>query len=117
MGPAAPDGAPPSLGELTTGLVEDVRRWFDAEFALYRIEATRRSISVGVAAGMIFGALALAQAALVALLVGIVILLSPMVGTGLAIVIVIGTTLAIIALLGWLGKRRIEAIIDPDGKA
>ncbi len=106
-----------SLGDLTARLVEDIRTWFEAEFALYRIEATRRSVSVAMAAGMIVGALVLAQAAVIALLVGLIMLLAPMVGTGFALLIVIGTTLAVIVLLGWLGKRRIEAIIDPEGKS
>lgn len=105
-----------SLGELMSRLVEDIRIWFDAEFALYRIEATRRSVSFAMAAGMIVGALVLAQAAIIALLVGLIMLLAPAVGTGFAVLIVVGTSLAVVAVLAWLGKRRIEKIIDPDCK-
>jgi len=105
-----------SLGDLMSRLVEDMRTWFDAEFALYRIEATRRSVSFAMAAGMIVGALVLAQAAIIALLVGLIMLLSPIVGMGFAVLIVVGASLVIVALLAWLGKRRIEKIIDPDRK-
>ncbi len=119
--PSAVDGPPVeaqlSLGDLMARLVEDIRTWFDAEFALYRIEATRRSVSFAMAAGMIVGALVLAQAAIIALLVGLIMLLAPLVGTGVAVLIVVGTTMMIVALLAWFGKRRIERIIDPDGKS
>ncbi len=106
-----------SLGDLVSLLVEDLRHWFDAEFALYRIEATRRSVSFGMAAGMIVAALVLAQAAIIALLVGLIFILAPAVGTGFATLIVVGMSMVIVALLAWLGKRRIEKMIDPDGKS
>jgi hypothetical protein len=110
---AAPDERA-SIGELLSRLVEELRAWFEAEFAVYRAEATRRSLSAGVAAGLLIGALALAQGALVALLVGLIILIAPDTGTGYAIVIVVGITLLLVALLAWLGVRQIAKIIDPD---
>ena len=105
----------PSLSELATRLVHRAVEYAQAQVALYRIDATRRAVSGGWAAGYLLFAWTLAQGALVALLVGLVMLVGQAVGLGLGLAIVIGATFLLAALLGWLGMRKIRAMIDPDG--
>ncbi len=104
----------PSLSELATRLFHGAVTYARAQAALYRIDATRRAISGGWAAGYLLVAWTLAQGALVALLVGLVMLVGQALGFGWGLLIVIGVTLLLAALLGWLGVRKIKAMIDPD---
>ena len=92
----------------------EVRDWFEAEVALYRARTTRRALSAAAAGVLIIAAVTLAQAALVALLIGLIMLLAPQMGTGYAILTVVGITVLLGALLAWLGVRRIQNIVDPD---
>ena len=113
-GAPTPGDARLSLGDLFSRLVLELRDWIEAEFALYRAEATRRALSAAVAGLLILAAITLAQSALVALLIGLIMLLAPQMGTGYAIVTVVGVTVVLGALLAWLGLRRLQNIIDPD---
>ena len=103
-----------AIGDLFSRLVLELRDWFEAEFALYRAKATRRGLSAAVAGVLILAAVTLTQSALVALLIGMILLLTPQMGVGYAILIVVGATLASGALLAWLGIRRILDVVDPD---
>lgn len=113
-GDPTPGDARLSLGDLFSRLVLELRDWFEAEFALYRAQATRRALSAAVAGVLILAAVTLAQSALVALLIGMIMLLAPQMGTGFAILTVVGVTLSMGGLLAWLGVRRIQNIVDPD---
>ena len=112
--PDVPGEERPTIGELFTQLVDGGRGLFQAEVALYRIEAGRRSLSAGWAAGLLVGALTLAQGALIALLVGLIMVLAPALGTGWAVASVTVGAVALAGLLGWLGMRQISRAIDPD---
>ena len=103
-----------AIGDLVTRLVLEVRDWLEAEVALYRAQATRRALSAAVAGVLIIAAITLAQSALVALLIGLIMLLAPQIGTGYAIMGVVGGTVVIGAVLAWLGVRRILNVVDPD---
>ena len=103
-----------AIGDLFSRLVLELRDWFEAEFALYRAKATRRGLSAALAGVLILAAVTLTQSALVALLIGMILLLTPQMGVGYAILIVVGATLASGALLAWLGIRRILDVVDPD---
>lgn len=106
--------ARPAIGELFTRLVDAGRGLLKAEVALYRVEAGRRSLSAGWAAGLLIGALTLVQGALIALLVGLIMVLAPIIGTGWAVTLVTVAAIALACLLGWLGVRQISHAIDPD---
>jgi hypothetical protein len=106
--------ARPALGELFARLVDELRAMVDAEIALYRAEAIKRGLTAGVAAGLMIGALTLAQGALIATLVGLILWLAPVIGTGFSIVAVVSAALVIAALLAWLGFRQIGRMVDPD---
>ncbi|MEN2785462.1 phage holin family protein [Sphingomonas qilianensis] len=98
----------PSIGALAGDLVADARAYALAEVAVYRAKAT---VWLGEAKFVaIFGvsALVLANAAVIALFVGLLLTLAPRVGPGWATVIVVGGTLVLVALLGWLALRRVR---------
>jgi len=108
------DTARPTIAALFQQLVDDGRALVRAELRLYRAEAGRRALSGGLAAGLIIGALTLAQGALIALLIGIMLALAPHIGPLRAVAAVSGGALVICALLVWLGLRQINRMIDPD---
>lgn len=94
------------VGEAVVQVAEDAKAYVAAQLAMYRvIAATRGRI---VRNGLVFGAVAavLALAAIGALLVGLILALSPLVGPLGATAIVVGATLLIAGLLGWLAGRR-----------
>jgi hypothetical protein len=103
----------PALSALVTQLGEQLRILIRAELGLYRAEAEWRAVSLGWAAALVFGALALLQAVSVTLLVGLVLALAPLWGTGFAVAAVTLAGLAIAGLLAWLGYRRIAAVLEP----
>ena len=102
------------LSDLFRRLVDQCRAWLRAEIALYRAEATIRGLAAGWALGYLVGALMLASAALITLLVGLVMWIGTALNLGWAILIVVGITLLIAALLGWLGVKKITAALEPD---
>jgi hypothetical protein len=104
----------PTISELFTQLAEDAGGLARAEFALYRAEAAKRAMAVGVAAGLLLGAIVLVQAAVVALLVGLIMLIGQSTGTGWALLIVVGGALLVAALMGWLGVQRIRSMAEPE---
>jgi hypothetical protein len=107
-------GERPTIAELFERLAHDLQALFRAEFALYRAEAARRALSAGWAVGLIIAAVTLAQGALIALLVGLILLLAPVVGTGWAIVAVTTGALGLAGVLTWFGWRNANRMIDPD---
>ncbi len=99
------------IGELLMRLADDAKAFGQAELDYYktlvreRLRAGRASLWMGGVA------LALAQAAGVALIVGLVLTLSPMVGPGFATLIVVVVTLALASLMGWLAWQRIKRVL------
>jgi hypothetical protein len=98
----------PGIGALAGNLVEDGRAYAMAEVAVYRAKAVAWLGEAKFVA--IFGAaaLVLVNAAIIALLVGLLLTLAPRVGPGWATVIVVGGTLVLAGLLGWFALRHIR---------
>lgn len=97
----------PSVGELVQQLAVDAREFATAEVAVVKARALEKVNRYRIA-GVFFGiALVLASAAIPALLVGLIMTLTPIVGAGLATLIVIGVTLAIAGVLALIGKSRL----------
>jgi ABC-type nitrate/sulfonate/bicarbonate transport system permease component len=99
-----------SIGELLGRLVEDGKGYAQAELGYYRTLA--RSKLRDARASLWMGAVAIgfANAAIIALIVGMVLTLSPLVGPGLATLIVVLVTAAIagiMARLAWLHVKKI----------
>jgi len=108
---AEPETGDETIGELLTRLADDAKAYGNAELAYYktlvreRLRAGRTSLWMGGVA------LALAQAAGVALVVGLVITLAPLVGPGLATLIVVAVTLGLATLMGYLAWQQIKKVI------
>lgn len=105
-----PEAAEEGVGELIGRLVEDGKGFARAEIEYYRTLAASK---VGEArAGLILGitALVIAFCSVTALLVGLILSLTPLVGPGLATLIVIVVALALAGLLGWLAYRHIARL-------
>lgn len=101
------------VGDAIVRVVDDAKGYAAAQVALYRAIAlvrwrrAQRKIIFGAVAAM------LAFAAIGALLVGLILSLSPLVGPLGATAIVVGVTLALAALLGWLAGRGLGDAFGP----
>ncbi|PCD02903.1 hypothetical protein COC42_00175 [Sphingomonas spermidinifaciens] len=98
----------PGIAALAMQAVDDAKRWARAEVAYGKALAAERGKDAGIGVGLAVAALAIAQAALAALLVGLVLTLAPQVGAGVATLIVVIAALIVVAFLGWLGVSRIR---------
>lgn len=105
-----------SVSSLLSRLVEHVRDLVSAEVALQKAKLGERI--AGYKSAVVFFAIAgvLALAALIALLVGLIMTLTPSVGPGFATLIVVGVVLVIAGVLGMMGKSRLTAIGQPEAK-
>lgn len=109
-----PEAAEESIGELIGRLVEDGKGVARAEIDYYR---TLVATKVGEArAGLILGiaALVIALCSVTALLVGLILSLTPLIGPALATLIVIVVALALAGLLGWLAYRHVTRLFGGD---
>lgn len=102
-----------AIGDLIAQLVADAQAYARAEADYWRSFAADRARDVAIGAGLAATALVLAQGALIALLVGIILALASRVGAVAATGIVVATTLALAAGLGWLGYARLRALARP----
>jgi hypothetical protein len=95
------------MGDLVSRLVAEGRALALAEVEPYKAKATER-LGAYKRAGLFFAvAGVLAFCALIALLVGLELTLSPLVGPGGATAIVVIATFAIVGILGLVGKRAL----------
>ena len=93
------------LGTLLGELIRDARAWASAEVDYYKVLVADRLTDVKLAVALGIAAIVLANAALIALLVGLIIALMTLVGPLLATIVVIGVTLAVAALMGRMAMR------------
>lgn len=102
-----------SLGGLVVQLAEDARSYAKAEIGYYRevLLARLRAAKAGAIFGI--GALLLAHAAIVALVMGAVLILLPRVGPGLATLIVVLVSGVMAVLLGRAAVARLSRLLDP----
>ncbi|WP_404339323.1 phage holin family protein [Sphingomonas sp. MMS12-HWE2-04] len=100
-----------SIGGLLTQLVEDGKGYAQAEIGYYRtlvrakLREARASLWFGTAA------ISLALGASVALVVGLVLTLSPIVGPGFATLIVVIGIGALSGLMAWLAWQQVKRIL------
>ena len=95
------------IGQLFSQLVDDGKRYARAEVELYKAKAQEKAEPIKWAA--IFGgtAVVLALSAVTALLVGLIITLTPRTGPFGATLIVVLVTFAIAGLLGYLAYKQL----------
>lgn len=107
----------PSISDLVHRLVAQGGAFVKAELALYRAQAGQKAASAGVVAGLIGGGVMLAQAAVVALLVGILFAIAVSLGFLWATLIVVVIAFAVVALLFKLAFDRVNAMVKPGDDA
>ena len=101
------------IGALIARAVADGRAYADAEIAYWRALAMDRLADARSAAVLAILVLLLAQAAAIALIVGLVMILTPHVGPGLATLIVVLIAAAAAALFARAALRRFRRATRP----
>ena len=111
---AEPDAPEESIGTLIGRLVEDGKAYARAEIGYYRTLAAAKLSEAK--AGLILGAAALviALCTVTALLVGLILSLTPLIGPGLATLAVVFGALLLSGLLGWLAVRHIQRLFGSE---
>jgi len=102
-----------TIAGLFSQLIEDAKGFVRAEIRLYRAELFGRLDEAKIAVLLGVLSVLIANATIVAGLVGLVLVLRRYIGSGLATVVVVGGALALAAALGWLalrGMRKATAI-------
>ena len=100
----------PSLPDLFAELADGGREWLNAEAAVFRAEARRRLIIAGIGLGLLTLSAALVAGTLVALLIGVMIVLTPVMGGGWATVLVIGVALTMAAIAAYVGRLQLRKL-------
>jgi hypothetical protein len=95
------------LPAMVTRLVGETRALAGAEIAFYKAKFGVTLSAYKTAAIFFAVAGVLALAALIALLVGLIMTLTPHVGPGFATLIVVGVVLVIAVILGLIGKSKL----------
>lgn len=103
-----------SVGELFERLVGDARDVGQAELDYWRTFARRKLREAR--SGLWWGAasISLALAASVALVVGLVLTLSPLVGPGFATLIVVFGISAVAGIMGFLSWKAVKKVFGPE---
>lgn len=109
----AEDTTDEGIGTLISRLVEDAKAFAFAEISVYRARLLKMVADYRAAAVLGVVALVLAQAAVIALLVGIILSIAQALGAIWATVITVGGTLLIAGLLVWIAV----SIVSAKGKA
>lgn len=106
-----PDNAiPPSFGDLIRQLIEDLSAYFDAEREVYGVQARIARRAAGWVALYALGAIVIAQGAMIALVVGILLTLVPVIGAGWATVLILIVCAVVAALLVWLIRLKMHSV-------
>lgn len=103
------DTSQESLTELVSRVVDDAKGVARAEIAVVKAQAGAKVAGYRTAAILLVAAYYLGTAALVGLVVGLIMTLTPRVGPGWATLIVIGAVVLLAGLLAKLGLDRIKA--------
>lgn len=101
-----------SIASLFAMLIEDAETFVRAEVTLYRASIMARLTEARAAIVMLLAGFLLAQAAFIALLVGLVVILRPYLGAVGATMAVVGTGMGFAALLAYLAFARIRRATD-----
>jgi len=99
------------VGDLLARLLDDAKGYGQAELDYYKTLARERLRAARTSLWMGGVALALGLAAGVALVVGLVLTLTPLVGPGWATVIVVSGSLGAAGLMGWLAWQQIKRVM------
>lgn len=101
------------VGTLIARAVADGRAYANAEIGYWRALAADRVADVRSLAIFGVAALLVVNAAVIALILGLLLVLTPLVGPGLATLIVVLAFLALAGLLGWLALKHLRRVTRP----
>jgi Putative Actinobacterial Holin-X, holin superfamily III len=112
VGPGSNDDTqvPPPFGALIRQLIDDFAAYFDAERQIYSVQARLTRRAIGWAAVYAFAAIVLAQGAMIAFVVGVLLILGPIVGRGWAMGIIVLICTFSAALFFWLIRQKLRMI-------
>lgn len=105
-----PQRDPNSIGFLFSRLIDDAERFVRAEINLYRAEAVARVNEAKLAVLLGVAAFLLAQAALIALLVGLLLIARRLMGPALATLTVVGGALIVAGVMVAIAVAKIKLI-------
>jgi Putative Actinobacterial Holin-X, holin superfamily III len=108
--PELADDAP--LRSVLTQLYDDGRAYASAQIDLLTVVGKEKARALGWLVVLVLTALVLAFGALLALLVGLMLVLQPMLGTGWAVMAVVIGAVAVAGLIGWLGYARMKRLFE-----
>lgn len=108
----AGNGNDDSIVALFTRLIDDAERFVRAELRLYRASLFSRLADARVAIIMLLTSFLIAQSAIIALLVGLVVILRPSLGAVGATATVVGGGVVTAALLAWLAIEKIRKLTN-----
>jgi Putative Actinobacterial Holin-X, holin superfamily III len=99
---------PPPIGDLLRQLVADGIAWFEAEREVYGVQTRITRRAAGWIAALGFGAVVVAQGAMIAFVVGVLMMLAPVIGAGWATLVILAvcSVLAAICILLIRAKLR-----------
>lgn len=101
------------FASLAQRLVEDAKAYALAEFAFYRALAADRADDAAAAGLFIGAAVMLANAVLIAVMLGLMMLLAGLIGAGWAVLVVLLGGSVIVAVLLMLGRARLRDALKP----
>ena len=110
MDPVSESASPPPLGDLFRQLINDVSAWLDAEKNVYGVQARLTRRTVGWVALYALGAVVIAQGAMIALVVGVLLTLVPVMGAGWATVVIVASCSLATALFIWAIRLKLRSL-------
>jgi amino acid transporter len=101
---------PPPFGVLVRELIARVIAWFDAEREIYDIQVRLARRAAGWSALFALAAVVVAQGAMIALVVGVLLSLTPVIGAARATVAILLVCLVTAALFIWLIRLKLRSV-------
>ena len=101
---------PPPMSELVRQLIDETRAYIEAEREIYGIQARITRRATGWVALYALGAVVIAQGAMIALVVGILLVLLPMIGAGWATLVIVSICTGATALMIWLIRLKLRSV-------
>ena len=101
---------PPPFGVLVRDLIARVIAWFDAEREIYDIQVRLARRAAGWSALFALATVVVAQGAMIALVVGVLLSLTPVIGAGRATVAVLLVCIVTATLFIWLIRLKLRSV-------
>ena len=100
------DESPPSFADLFRRLISDISAYFDAERKVYGVQARLSQKAASSIAGLSLAVMVLAQGAMIALVVGLLLVLAPLIGTAWATgAIVVGCAILALVFISLIRRK------------